>query len=43
MQLVDSSRIVFAEGNYLVVHLHILSWPLCDQDVINLSSIGFPG
>ena len=42
MWMVDPSRIVFAEGNYLVVHFHILLWPLCDQDVMSLSSIGFP-
>ena len=42
MWLVDSPRIVFAKGDYLVVHLHILSWPLRDQDVMSLPSIGFP-
>ena len=40
--LVDISCVVFTKRDHLVVHLHTLPWPLRDQDVISLPSIGFP-
>ena len=43
MWLMDTSRVVFSKRDHLVVHLHVLPWPLCDQDVMSLSNIGFLG